>query len=111
MLLLIQQMPQLIDMTDADRLQATDDQWRRLPFVALTKIQRQWMLMNSEHISTLEDFEGVTMFSELEKVVLDVLVFPHSTVSCEHVLSKVNLIKTKPRNQLYRHSKWARTHL
>ncbi|ROI15250.1 hypothetical protein DPX16_1403 [Anabarilius grahami] len=56
---LMQQVPRLIDMADADRLQAIDDQWRRLPLVALSEdtkamdVDELW-----HHISTLEDFEG-----------------------------------------------------
>ncbi|CAM4587089.1 unnamed protein product [Leuciscus chuanchicus] len=59
---LMQQVPRLIDMTDADRLQAIDDQWRRLPLVALSKntkamhVDEFW-----HHISTLEDFVEDTL--------------------------------------------------
>ncbi|ROK84992.1 hypothetical protein DPX16_0682 [Anabarilius grahami] len=59
---LMQQVPRLIDMADADRLQAIDDQWRRLPLLALSEdtkamdVDEFW-----HHISTLEDFEGVTV--------------------------------------------------
>lgn len=52
------------------------------------------------HLATLEDFGARRVFRELGEFALDALLFPHSNASCERVFSKVNLIKTKPRNQL-----------
>ncbi|MEQ2252193.1 hypothetical protein ILYODFUR_019235 [Ilyodon furcidens] len=52
------------------------------------------------HLSTLEDFGARRLFRKLGEFALDALVVPHSNASCEHVFSKVNLIKTKPRNRL-----------
>lgn len=110
---LMQQVPRLIDMTDADRLQPIDDQWRRLPLIALSEdtkamdVDAFW-----PHISTLEDFVGVTMFSELGKFALDVLVFPHSNASCERMFSKSQPYQNKAtKSAHYRQSKWARAHL
>ncbi|KAL1276188.1 hypothetical protein QQF64_035811 [Cirrhinus molitorella] len=94
---LTQQVPRLIDKTDADRLQIIDDQWRRLSEdTKAMDVDEFW-----HHISTLQDFKGATVFSELGKFALDVLVFPHSNASCERVFSRVNLIKIEA-TKLYR---------
>jgi len=47
-----------------------------------------------------EDLLGERKFEELGQFVLDVLVFPHSSASCERVFSKINLVKTKNRTEL-----------
>ncbi len=67
----MQQVPLLIDMTDANQLQAINDQWRQLPLVTLG--------------------EDTGVFSELGKFALDALVFPYSNASHERVFFKVNL--------------------
>lgn len=90
-------LPCLIDSTDADRLQAVDDQWRRLPLVTLNE-DTETMTVDEfwHHLSTLEDLGARRVFRELGEFALDALVVPHSNASCERVFSKVNLVKTKP---------------
>lgn len=39
-------------------------------------------------------------FSELAQFALHVLSIPHSNAECERIFSKINFIKTKPRNRL-----------
>jgi hypothetical protein len=98
---LMRLLPRLIDSTDADRLQAIDDQWRRLPLVSLNEDTKTMTVDEFwHHLSTLEDFGARRVFRELGEFALDALVVPHSNASCERVFSKVNLIKTKPRNRL-----------
>ena len=94
-------LPRLIDSTDADRLQAIDDQWRRLPLVSLNEDPKTMTVDEFwHHLSTLEDFGARRVFRELGEFALYALVVPHSNASCERVFSKVNRIKTKPRNRL-----------
>ncbi|KAL7376854.1 hypothetical protein ABVT39_017022 [Epinephelus coioides] len=98
---LVRVLPRLIDLTDADRLQAINDQWRRLPPVTLDEDTKTMTVDEFwHHLSTLEDFGARRVFRELGEFSLDALGFPHSNASCERVFSKVNLIKTKPRNRL-----------
>lgn len=94
---LMRVLPRLIDSTDADRLQAVDDQWRRLPLVTLNE-DTETMTVDEfwHHLSTLEDLGARRVFRELGEFALDALVVPHSNASCERVFSKVNLVKTKP---------------
>lgn len=90
-------LPRLIDSTDADRLQAVDDQWRRLPLVTLNE-DTETMTVDEfwHHLSTLEDLGARRVFRDLGEFALDALVVPRSNASCERVFSKVNLVKTKP---------------
>ncbi|MEQ2174920.1 hypothetical protein GOODEAATRI_012609 [Goodea atripinnis] len=63
---LMRVLPHLIDSTDADHLQAIDDQWRRLPLVTLNE-DTKTMTMDEfwHHLSTLEDFGARRLFREL----------------------------------------------
>uniref|UniRef100_H2ZUP9 HAT C-terminal dimerisation domain-containing protein n=1 Tax=Latimeria chalumnae TaxID=7897 RepID=H2ZUP9_LATCH len=52
------------------------------------------------NVLVLEDLGGRRVLKELAAFALDILIFPHSNASCKQVFSKINLIKTKPRNRL-----------
>ncbi|MEQ2298419.1 hypothetical protein AMECASPLE_005033 [Ameca splendens] len=82
-------LPRLIESTDADHLQATDDHWGRLPLVTLNEDTKTMTVDEFwHHLSTLEDFGARRLFRELGEFALDALVVPHSNASCEHVFSK-----------------------
>uniref|UniRef100_A0A1A8QLI1 HAT C-terminal dimerisation domain-containing protein n=1 Tax=Nothobranchius rachovii TaxID=451742 RepID=A0A1A8QLI1_9TELE len=93
--------PRLLDIEDTDRIQLIDDQWRQL---AITDLSDSYKTMDVDafwyNLSTVQDMSGKRLFADLATFALDVLIFPHSNASCERVFSKVNLIKTKPRNRL-----------
>ena len=56
----------LIDSTDADRLQAIDDQWRRLPLVSVNEDTKTMTVDEFwHHLSTLEDLGARRVFREL----------------------------------------------
>lgn len=44
--------------------------------------------------------DGEFKFKNVAGFVLKILSLPHSSVDCERIFSKVNLIKTKVRNRL-----------
>lgn len=48
----------------------------------------------------IEDLGGKQVFKHLASFVFDVFISPHSNASRERVLSKVNLIETKPQDRL-----------
>lgn len=85
---LMEQLPQLVDMQDSDRLQKTDDQWRRLSLATLDENTKSMYVDEFwHHLSTLEDFGGTKVLNELGKCASDVLVLPHSNASSECVFS------------------------
>ncbi|KAJ8381342.1 hypothetical protein SKAU_G00021200 [Synaphobranchus kaupii] len=98
---LMQTVPRILDMNDTDRVQAIDDEWRKMPLMNLPASSKE-MDVDAFWYNALQmkDLGGEQVFKHLASFVLDVLVFPHSNASCERVFSKVNLLKTKPRNRL-----------
>uniref|UniRef100_A0A1A7ZH35 HAT C-terminal dimerisation domain-containing protein n=1 Tax=Nothobranchius furzeri TaxID=105023 RepID=A0A1A7ZH35_NOTFU len=93
--------PRLLDIKDTDHIQLIDDQWRQL---VITDLSDSYKSMDVDafwyNLSTMQDMSGKRLIADLATFALDVLIFPHSNASCERVFSKVNLIKTKPRNRL-----------
>lgn len=98
---LIEELPCIVPSKDVDLIQNIDDQWRKLPFATFPAvwlnepIDKFWLKIREKmDISREKEFYNIGQF------VLDLLVLPHSSASCERVFSKVNLIKTKMRNKL-----------
>lgn len=96
---LVSALPRVMPETQLEKLQALDDEWRRLPLVNLpVEISNEDTF--SGKLKKWENPCGEKEFAHLPQFALDALCLSHSNANCERVFSKVNLIKTKTRNRL-----------
>lgn len=98
---LIDEVPRISQHYTQSDLQQIDTEWRLLKVVELDD--------SVKSIKNVDDFwiylynwecDGYYKFKNVADFVLKILSLPHSSVDCERVFSKVNLIKTKVRNRL-----------
>lgn len=61
------------------------------------KSKNRWLVEKITFWGNLYKNEG---FKSIANFALDVLCVPHSNAECERIFSKINLVKTKPRNRL-----------
>lgn len=89
--------PVLCDKDAVDQLQSEFSHYQVFPFqkdlLEIPSLDEQWT-----KILDLKDESGNHRFQLLGKVVLGIMVLPHSNVDCEHVFSLVtkNLTKFRP---------------
>lgn len=82
-------------------LQVIDTEWRKLKIIDLCDTIKTIKYVD-EFWTFLYNWEcdGEFKFKNVASFVLKILSLPHSSVDCERVFSKVNLVKTKVRNRL-----------
>ena len=103
---LAMKLPALLTGKNADTL---DDQWGRLPLhknslkiamhpVPITECPpgQFW-----KTVKNINDSGGDAMFPDVDQLMCDVLVLPHSSAAVERVFSQVNLIKTTITNKFH----------
>lgn len=84
-----------------ETLQKVDDEWRMLTIAVLNENIRKIQYGEDFWVALLNmKSEGENPFENVTSFILKVLSLPHSSVDCERVFSKINLIKTKVRNKL-----------
>lgn len=84
-----------------DYYQQVDDEWRRLSFYPLDKdLQDLETDVFWGKLLTLKNDAGIYVFENVAGCVLNILSLPHANADCERAFSKINRVKTKPRNRL-----------
>lgn len=95
------EVPRITKLYNDETLQKVDDEWRMLAVAELNENIRNIQYGEDFWVALLNmESEGENPFKNVASFILKVLSLPHSSVDCERVFSKINLIKTKVRNKL-----------
>lgn len=75
-----------------------DNQWKNLHHVKWTEVTDTLKFWGE--VVSYRDASGENPFSEIVKIAVSILSFPHSNADVERVFSQVNIVKSKQRNRL-----------
>lgn len=97
----IEEVPRISQQYTQSDLQLIDTEWRMLKVVDLDDTVKAIKYVDDFWIYLYNwECDGIFKFKTVAGFVLKILSLPHSSVDCERIFSKVNLIKTKIRNRL-----------
>ncbi|KAB0790621.1 hypothetical protein PPYR_14935 [Photinus pyralis] len=86
---------------NVNMIQAIDDEWRKLPMLTDDGIRKEQIIDTFwGKLASYKNVLGEYEYRNLALFAISLLCIPHANADCERIFSKVNLIKTKPRNKL-----------